>query len=81
MDSTTFFPGTRVLVFDSRLFVNDKKTPLSVTMKPATVLRWYGKRSRYFGWTDESLVDVHFDHRGESRAHFTSSIQKLVSRG
>ena len=64
-------PGDRVLVFDSRLFVDDRKTPPSVTMKPATVLRRYGYRSEQFGVYDD-LVDVDFDHRGESRAHFTS---------
>ena len=43
----TFYPGTRVLVFDPSLFIDDVKTPLSTTMKPATVLRWYGKRSLF----------------------------------
>lgn len=73
----TFYPGTRVLVFDPSLFLDDKGTPLSVTMKPATVLRWYGKRSNYGGWTDDSLIDVNFDHRGESRGHFTTTVEKI----
>ena len=75
----TFFRGTRVVVFDPGLFVNDKNTPLNVTMKPATVTRWYGRRSEYFGWTDGDLIDVHFDHRGKSRAHFTSAVRVLAT--
>ena len=41
--ATTYFPGTRLKVFDHRLFLNDRDTPLSQTMQPCTVLRWYGK--------------------------------------
>ena len=73
----TFYPGTRVLVFDPSLFEDDVKTPLDTTMKPATVLRWYGKRSLFGGWEDGSLIDVDFDHRGESRGHFTEHIRKI----
>lgn len=40
-------PGIKVKVFDSRLYKNDKDTPLSMTMKSATVLQRYGKRSTY----------------------------------
>lgn len=80
----TFFPGTRVKIFDSRLFVNDRKTPLSVTRQPATVLRWYGKTadvpaggSRFGPYP--SLVDVRFDYDGrESRAHFADEIYAEV---
>jgi len=77
MIEQTFFPGTRVMVFDSQLFVDDKKTPHGVTVKPATVIRWYGKRSKHFGWTDGSLIDVDFDHRGKSRGHFTSMVKVI----
>ncbi len=78
MADNVFFPGTRVLVFDPCLYVDDKRTPPNVTMKPATVIRWYGKRSEYFGWTDGNLIDVHFDHNQRlSRAHFTSSVRVI----
>jgi len=77
MTEQTFFPGTRVMVFDPRLFVDDKKTPHTVTVKPATVLRWYGKRSNFFGWTDGNLIDVDFDHRGESRGHFADMVKVI----
>jgi hypothetical protein len=70
------WPGTRVLVFDPRLYVNDKETPLTHTMRPATVLRWYGQRSPH-GGVDGNLIDVHFDHRGESRGHFGDHIQRI----
>jgi len=70
----TFWPGTRVRVFDSRLYINDKKTPLSFTMKPATVVKWYGYRSSYnTNWIYSDCVDVRFDHRKEvSKEHFTN---------
>lgn len=69
-----FFPGTRVFAFDSRLYRDDVSTPLSQTMRPATILRWYGKRSLY-GWRDPSLVDLLFDHdERESRGHFTAQL-------
>ncbi|HEV8434224.1 MAG TPA: hypothetical protein VGR95_12485 [Thermoanaerobaculia bacterium] len=64
------WPGTRVIVFDPTLYVNDTATPPSVTMREATVLRWYGKRSEFFG-VYPNLVDVRFDHDGrESQGHF-----------
>ena len=80
MTEETFYPGTRVLVFDDSLFINDKKTPHSVTVKPATVVCWYGKRSKHFGWTDGSLIDIDFDHRGISYGHFTSMVTITESK-
>jgi len=41
-DSRPIMPGTRVLVFDRTLFKDDKKTPLSMTLKKATVVCRYG---------------------------------------
>ena len=73
----TYFPGTRVLVFDTQLYVDDKKTPLSITVKPTTVICWYGKRSKHFGWTDGNLIDVDFDHRGKSYGHFADMTTKI----
>jgi hypothetical protein len=70
-------PGDRVIVFDTRLYVDDRTTPLTHTMRPATVLRRYGFRSDRFGVYPD-CVDVRFDHRPEeSRGHFTDYV-KLV---
>jgi hypothetical protein len=74
-------PGDRVLCFDNRLYVDDRRTPPSVTIKPATVVQRYGRRSEHFGWTDGDLVDVRFDHDGRiSRGHFTDSVLRVTSR-
>lgn len=67
-------PGTRVKVFDHRLFKDDQTTPLSETMQLATVVQRYGRRNALdptFVFPD--LIDVEFDYRpGEiSRSHFT----------
>ena len=78
---TTYFPGTRVMVFDPRLFEDDVSTPLSHTVRPATVKRWYGKlrcRSRC-GIVARNLVDVEFDYRpGEvSPGHFADHVEVM----
>lgn len=68
--SQDYFPGTTVRVFDSSLYRDDRSTPLSVTIKLATVIRWYGKRSSTYG-TYPSLIDVVFWHSNrESKGHF-----------
>jgi hypothetical protein len=80
MADTNFpMPGDRVKVFDHWLYKDDRETPLSVTVKEATVIRRYGKRSEYSGHIYPDLVDVEFDHRPgeESRGHFTSGVEKL----
>lgn len=71
------FPvGTRVIVFDSTLYKNDKITPLSMTMLPATVVKWYDITSPLpnGGTITENVIDVIFDHRPEevSHGHFTT---------
>lgn len=76
------YPGDRVMVFDNTLFVNDVLTPLSVTMKPATVVRRYGQKVLYSicedkPWVYPDLIDVEFDHRGFSRGHFTNRVKPL----
>ncbi len=89
-----FYPGARRMVFDSRLFVDDKKTPISTTMKPATVVCRYGKVASYYGGNIydgydiqlgpyEDLVDVVFDHRPEkvSHGHFTSGTKPIQEEG
>jgi hypothetical protein len=76
-------PGDRISVFDPRLFIDDKRTPLSTTMKPATVVCRYGKKVFWphmdKPWIYPDLVDVEFDHRpGEvSKGHFTSGVKIL----
>jgi hypothetical protein len=68
-------PGARVLVFDPTLFKDDKTTPLSHTMKAATVVSRYGCRSLQFGKYPD-CIDVLFDHRKEkvSKGHFTNGV-------
>lgn len=76
-----FFPGTTVRVFDTRLYKDDRTTPPSVTMKLATVIRWYGKKSTYSGQTVTypSLIDVVFWHDGrESKAHFADDFYATI---
>ena len=75
---TTYFPGTRVTVFDGRLFKDDVSTPLSHTMRSATVKQWYGKRSKHHG-VYSNLIDVEFDHRpGKvSRGHFADQVEVI----
>jgi hypothetical protein len=43
----TFYPGTRLKVFNSRVYQNDVDTPLSMTMQWATVVHWYGEETRF----------------------------------
>lgn len=71
--------GSRVMVFDHRLFVDDRSTPLTVTMQPATVTCRYGFESRFGRYPD--CIDVVFDHDGqESRGHFTDGVIELEPR-
>jgi len=68
--------GDRVMVFDYRLFVDDKKTPLSFTVRPATITR-IDLTTR----PNEPMVDVHFDHHSVeqiSHGHFVWGIKKVV---
>lgn len=81
-----YWPGTRVEVFDSLLYINDIITPLSITVRPATVVKWYGYISEYmkreYGYKNAcypSLIDVKFDHRERvSTGHFTTFV-KIIS--
>lgn len=75
------FPGTRVRVFDSRRFKDDRSTPLSVTMRPATVVRWYGATKEMYSFGPyENLIDVVFDgDEQESRAHIVSPAIEILS--
>lgn len=74
-DSASFVPGDKVSVFDPRLFVDDIKTPLSLTMQPATVLCLYRTND---GWRD-LVMDVRFDRDGyESVCHFAWGMKHLT---
>ena len=66
--------GSRIKVFDYRLFENDKETPLSITMQSATVLRCYRRKG-----DGEEVVDVEFDYRpGEiSEGHFVWAVELI----
>lgn len=60
----------RAMVFDPHLFVDDKSTPISYTIRPATIVKY---RYDSFG---RKLADVIFDHRPEdvSHGHFVDGI-------
>lgn len=68
---------SKVMVFDFRLFVDDKSTPLNVTMCPATVVCRYGYKGRFGIYPD--CVDVIFDHRPDqiSKGHFTNRVREI----
>lgn len=70
--------NSRVMIFDSRRYIDDVKTPLAITMQPATVVCRYGKLVKKYSedlvlGPYEDLVDVVFDHTPTriSRGHFT----------
>ena len=80
------WPGTRVAVFDSSLFKDDISTPLSYTVRPATVTCWYGYVSEYMereygreAAIYPDMIDVIFDHRPErvSRGHFSDGVELI----
>ncbi len=77
-ENETFYPGTRVMAFDYQIYIDDVRTPISMTVKPATVMCWFGERS-CMGWTNGDLVDLQFDHRPEkiSRSHFADGVEKI----
>lgn len=75
-------PGSRVRVFDYRLFKDDKSTPLSYTMREATVVARYSKKCYYpvseMTYIYPDLLDVVFDHDDcMSKGHFTYAVEVL----
>jgi len=79
-------PGDRVLVFDPRLFKDDRRTPLQFTYRPATVLNRYIRQPSYNPNGDNKgrdVIDVKFDHRPHavSTAHFVEYVRPLVILG
>ena len=68
---------SRVWVFDHRLYGDDVSTPLSVTMKKATVVDIYKEKG---GLKFSHIVaDVEFDYRPNeiSKAHFVNMIDEI----
>lgn len=79
------WPGTRVRVFDTSLYRDDKSTPPEITMRLATVVCWRGHKSDAIDqpgvfWTYDNLVDVRFDHRPDlvSRSHFAYWVEVIT---
>lgn len=77
-------PGDRVIVFDSILYKDDFTTPLTHTMKAATIVCRYGRKDPPIGEdyperTYDDLCDVVFDHRKDSvsKGHFTYGIKRI----
>jgi len=83
-EANNFVEGDRVKVFDYTLFINDIKTPLSHTMRPAVVVCHYGYVSE---WLEkevgreaakyDDIIDVIFDHRPNkiSKGHLVSHVE------
>ena len=80
-----FWPGTRIKTFDSRLYKDDISTPLDVTIKSGTVIKWYGYVSE---WMEKEfgrevakypeLIDIKFDHSEKiSHGHFIDFVEIL----
>lgn len=82
IDSTKGIPpGTRVMAFDWRLYKNDRDTPLSTTVRPATVICHYGRMATSYGnelvlGPYPNCIDVEFDHNPGvvSVGHFVAEI-------
>lgn len=73
-------PGSRVKVFDHRLFIDDVRTPLGYTMRKATVISRYGCEGTFGRYPD--LIDVRFDYRPDeiSHGHFTEMVEMIEDR-
>ena len=80
-EQNAIMPGNRVLCFDPSLFKDDKTTPLSVTTKPGTVTRRYGKLNNQWNHGKyPDLCDIKFDHKENiSKGHFTDGV-KVICR-
>ena len=75
IDFDFFQPGARAKVFDLRLYKDDVKTPLSVTMQPATILK---REIREIYGRKIDVVDVRFDYDGrESCNHFVWALNNI----
>jgi len=72
-------PGDRIMIFDPRLFDDDVSTPISYTVRPATVVCRYGTVANQLSTIYPDLIDVKFDHRPESisKGHFTDGARPI----
>lgn len=76
-----YYPGTRVKAFDSSLYKDDKTTPLSITVKEAEIVKWYGVLKKDYGedlvlGPYPNLVDLFFYHSGKiSKGHFVDCLR------
>lgn len=65
--------GVRCLAFDHRIYVDDKTTPLSMTMQPGTVVNRSVEERR-----GRLLADVLFDSDPRvSKGHFVDCLESL----
>lgn len=65
--------GHKVWVFDHRLWVDDVKTPLSVTMQKATIVKIHHSKH------GAEVADVVFDYReGVSKSHFIDNTELIT---
>ncbi len=78
-ENDDFYPGTRVMVFDPSLYIDDITTPIKTTVKPATIVCWFGCWNYNHTYYHDSLIDVIFDHRPDkiSKSHFTSFVKVI----
>ena len=69
--------GSRVKVFDHRLYRDDISTPLSETMKEATIVKIYQEAGKLK--FSRPVADVIFDYRPDeiSQGHFVHQIEVL----
>jgi precorrin-4 methylase len=71
--------GSRVKVFDHRLYEDDRSTPLSVTMRVATIKKVYQEDAHTHYKYSTPVADVVFDHRPDeiSKGHFINVMEEL----
>lgn len=73
--------GSRVKLFDHRLYEDDRSTPLNVTMKKAMVVEVYRERKgrKYHFKYSKAVADVRFDYRPDeiSRGHFVDQMELI----
>jgi len=68
-EQEALMPGDRVLAYEHLWYKDDIKTPVTMLMKPATVIKRYGELERKYDDPDipsygpyPDMVDVLFDH-------------------
>ena len=80
-EQNAIMPGNRVLCFDPSLFKDDKKTPLTKTVKPGTVVKRYGTYNKFNHGNYPDLCDIKFDHKENiSKGHFTDGLRVICRK-